>query len=86
MGTLTLGCMGGAILPLAAAFASTGMPKGLALTGVVALTNVYTTRMLLRQVCTPTQPVQHCWRTWQPAPAGPCTTGLSAAVVSAWHA
>ena len=49
-GTLTLGCMGGAILPLAGAYASTGLATGLLLTGVVALTNVYTTRMLLKQV------------------------------------
>lgn len=49
LATLSLGCMGSAVLPLAATFASTGIIVGFVTLGLVCAVNVYTSRMLLRQ-------------------------------------
>ncbi|GAQ81504.1 Amino acid transporter protein [Klebsormidium nitens] len=46
---LTLAIMGSSILPIAAAFASTGVVCAVTLMGVVALANLYTCDLLLRQ-------------------------------------
>lgn len=47
--TLTLASMGSAILPLAAAFADTGIIAGLLVMLIVAVCNAFTSKLLLRQ-------------------------------------